>query len=88
MIAGLLEIARDLDLPRGQCYVVHTSDGEVGSQEQQPITEFLRQWEYAIGELDYDDRISCLNTPWLGVVHEDGVVLVPLDPAALREVPF
>lgn len=84
MIRELIEKARsDENLCRGECLVVHVSDGEIGVQEYAGLKTLMRDWEYALGDIDSDDRDNYVQryfqTGWLAVVHEDGVLLAPLD---------
>ena len=79
MLAELISTARAADLSPGECLEVHwfPANGpgyEVGASEVVPVVDFVDRWDYA---MDLDCFPSRLR-PWLGIVHDDGAMLVPL----------
>lgn len=78
MIQQLIHMAEaDNTLRRGECFEVHLGpDGEINPFGQKPLSRFIRDWCHLPG---IEAVVQLSRVRWLGLVHDDGVLFVPLD---------
>lgn len=82
-LSGLLAKARGGELSkrvgRGECFEVHSCDGAVCPIGVKTLDEFLDDWDQCADWVWHDDLLEADPAGrWLGVVHEDGALLVRL----------
>jgi hypothetical protein len=86
MIRRLIEQARnDSRLSPGECLEVHlAANGDCYPMGPTPLESFMRDWGDMPGveAIDFKSRGARTHVRWLAVLHEDGVLFVPLDRAS------
>lgn len=75
VIAQARNEAQQMGLQQGECLEVHCcfeDGGEPDIQRRLPTDEFIQNWRDVMGE----SRVERLRHPCIGLVHDDGAMLV------------
>jgi hypothetical protein len=56
-----------------------SDDGELGTLENYGFKQFVRDFAYALGDVELPNGAERIRSRWLGVVHGEGAFLMPFE---------